>query len=282
MVAVRVSSFSRAGNPVGEHYRAPSRAAVAEYLPVPRRSATPTLFPDPLALEARAAKRPGGYAAQVWCASGYWQLVGTFPDIPSARAAARRFAQSDPGPEAGHEPPGATWHRRRERRHRSGYSYVRRVKGGAWQARAWLGKAGGSLNLGLFTKSEHGVWAERAAGLVAKAFVREWRPGRTVGEAVEALKCAPREQDRVPDTVVVPDRLAYLTPEPCAEETVEQLVARKVARAVRRVARAEGRYPTDLFGVSANERVAEARERLERLHRARWEELDACEELCAA
>lgn len=283
MVAVRVGPIPRAGTPVGKHSRAPLSPAVAEYLPVPRPSATPSLFPDPLALEVRTPKRGTGYVAQVWCVSGYWQLAGTFPTIPEARAAGARFAQSDPGPEPGHEPPGATWHKRRERRHRSGYHYVRRVKGGAWQARAWLGKGGGSLNLGLFTKSEHGVWAERAAGLVAQAFVREWRPGRTVGAVVEALKRAPREQDRVPEAVVVPPHLWPLTPRRGgAEETVEELVARLTARGVARVARVEARYPADLFGASAGERIAEARARLERMHRARWDALDECDELCAA
>lgn len=280
MVAVRVSPLPHAGNRIGEHYRAPSQPAVAEYLPVPRRSATPSLFPDPLALEVRAPKRAGAYVAQVWCACGYWQLAGTFADIPSARAAATRFAQTDPEP--GHEPPGATWHRRRERRHCSGYNYVRRVKGGAWQARAWLGAEGGSLNLGLFTKSEHGVWAERAAGLVAKAFVREWQPGRTVSEVVDALKRAPHEQDRVPANVVVPECQRHLTPTAGGEETVEELVERLTARELEPVACAEAQYATDLFGASAHERIAEARARLERMHRARWDELDECEGRCAA
>lgn len=276
MVAVRVSPLPRTGNPVGEHYRAPSQPAVAEYLPVPRLSATPSLFPAPLALEVRTPKRAGAYVAQVWCACGYWQLAGTFADIPAARAAAARFAQTDPEPM--HEPPGATWHKRRERRHRSGYNYVRRVKGGAWQARAWLGAEGGSLNLGLFTKSEHGEYAERAAGLVAMAFVREWRTGRTVGEVVELLKRAPKERDRVPENVVVPKCQRHLTPTAGCEETVEALVERLTARALGRVACAEAQYATDLFGASAEERIAEARARLERMHRARWDELDECDE----
>ena len=283
MVAVRVAPSPHTGNRSADPYRAPRLLrAGAEYPPVPRPNCTPSLFPDPLELEARTPKRGTGYVAQVWCVSGYWQLAGTFPTIPEARAAACRFAQSDTEPEPGHEPPGATWHKRRERRHRSGYNYVRRVKGGAWQARAWLGADGGSLNLGLFTKSEHGAWAERAAGLVAKAFVREWRPGRTVGEVVDALKFAPRQQDRVPENVVVPDRQAYLMPTATAEETVDDLVERLTARSVRRAARAEARYASDLFGASVAERVAEARERFERKHRAIWDELDECDELCAA
>lgn len=280
MVAVRVSPVLRAGNPVGEHYRAPLQPAVAEYPPVSRRSATPSLFPDPLALEVRTPKRAGAYVAQVWCVSGYWQLAGTFPDLPSARAAATRFAQTDPEPER--EPPGATWHKRRERRHRSEFTYVRRVKGGAWQARAWLGAQGRSLNLGLFTKSEHGDQAEWAAAQVAKAFRREWRPGRSVGEVVELLKRAPKLRERVPANVVVPARQRHLTPPRENGETVEEQVARLTARALEPVACAEAQYPTDLFGASAHQRIAEARARLERMHRARWEELDECEELCAA
>lgn len=280
MVAVRTSPLLRAGNSVGEHYRAPSQPAVAEYLPVPRRSATPSLFPDPLALEVRTPKRAGVYVAQVWCVSGYWQLTGTFAERAAARAAGTRFAQTDLQP--GHEPPGATWHKRRERRHRSGYTYVRRVKGGAWQARAWLGAVGRSLNLGLFTKSEHGEWAERAAGLVAKAFRREWRPGRTVGEVVELLQRAPRQQDRVPANVVVPECQRHLTPPTEHGETVEELVERLTERELEPVACTESQYATDLFGTSAAVRIAEARARLERLHRARWDELDECEELCAA
>ena len=98
----------------------------------------------------------------------------------------------------------------------------------------------------------------------------------------ELLKRAPKLRERVPANVVVPARQRHLTPPRANGETVEEQVARLTARELRPVARAEARFATDLFGTSASERIAEARSRLERMHRARWEELDECEELCAA
>jgi hypothetical protein len=73
------------------------------------------------------------------------------------------------------------------------FEYVRRVKGGAWQARYWLGaRAGGSLNLGLFTVAE---WeteaaAEAAAGRASREFGKFYAPpfGRGLRETFAHLK----------------------------------------------------------------------------------------------
>lgn len=171
--------------------------------------ATPS-FPDcECSFVIRTPKRrAGGHAAQLWGARGYWAL-GTFSTRDAARAAARAFAATDPV----EPPPGtprkdlpANWVRRRSDSHAPRYPFVRRVKGGAWQARPWLGPGGGSLNLGLFTRDDHGELAEWAAAQVAAAFVREWRGQRTVGEVVESLKRAAKPSERVPAHVDVPKR----------------------------------------------------------------------------
>ena len=83
------------------------------------------------------------------------------------------------------------------------YLHVREVKGGAFQARVWLGAhAGGSLNLGLFTVArwetrEHAEWA---AGRASREFRKRFRPGMSLRAALESLI-----RDRfVPDHVLPP------------------------------------------------------------------------------
>jgi hypothetical protein len=85
---------------------------------------------------------------------------------------------------------------------------VRRVKGGAWQARPWLGAVCGALNLGLYTIDEHGDAnaAEWAAAQVAAAFDREWQGGRTVGDVVASLRALPvNHRERLNKDVTVPE-----------------------------------------------------------------------------
>lgn len=159
----------------------------------------------------RTPKRNGAYAAQVWGRAGFW-LVGRFPTRHAARQAGHAFAAADPVEPLPGAPRPPNWVRRRSDSHAPRHLWVRRVKGGAWQARPWLGPEGGSLNLGLFTVSDHGDSAEWAAAQVAKAFAREWKAGRTVGAVVELLKRAPRAAERVPGHVVVPDAQRGLTP----------------------------------------------------------------------
>jgi hypothetical protein len=115
----------------------------------------------------------------------------------------------EPAPNAPQAELPANWVRRRSDIGRPSYRYVRRCKAGAYQARVHLGRLGGSLNLGLFTRAEHGDDAEWAAAQTSKAFMREWRPGRTVGEAVDALKRA----GRVPCHVEVPAGQRILVPQ---------------------------------------------------------------------
>ncbi len=199
----------------------------------------------------RTPKRPGGYAAQLWGRHGFW-LLGAFPTIRAARGAAREFAALDPAEPVPGTPRAAVpagWHWRRSDSHAPRYNCVRRVKGGAWQARPWLGAGRGSLNLGLFTVADHGDLAEWAAAQVSKAFNREWRAGRTVAEVVEALKRAPRRCERVPEHVEVPPHQRGLTPAaPARGETAAEQRAR---RARERAERRERAYPVDLFGAVA-------------------------------
>jgi hypothetical protein len=178
-------------------------------------------LPAPPSYEVRTPRRGDRFAAQVWCDRGFWSL-GLYSSRLEARRAAQAFAASGPIPPAPGTPRAqlpANWLWRRSDRNRSAYRWVRRVKGNATQCRPFLG-AGGSLNLGLFTLAEHpddpgkpmGEMAEWAAAQVAKAFAREWKSGRTVGEVVELLKNAPKLSERVPAHVVVPPHQRDLKP----------------------------------------------------------------------
>lgn len=202
--------------------------------------ATSLFGPD--AFTIRTPKRPDGYAAQVWGDRGFW-LLGVFATIREARRAARLFVATDPTEPhpttPRHELP-ANWVRRRSDSHAPRYNCVRRVKGGAWQARPWLGNGRGSLNLGLFTISDHGELAEWAAAQVAKAFNREWRAGRTVAEVVERLKCAPKRSERVPAHVEVPAHQRDLLP-PVTEE-VESAEERREREKWEKLKRKDARY----------------------------------------
>ena len=108
-------------------------------------------------------------------------------------------------------PPG----RRRRRPDDDAPPFTRRVKGGAYQARVWLGR-GGSLNLGLFTLSDHPgdskmsdrEHARWAAARAAREFWKRWRPGRTVGDVVAELQRA----GFVPAAVEVPGKQRDLRP----------------------------------------------------------------------
>ena len=126
-----------------------------------------------------------GYAAQLWTATGFW-YVGLFPSIRAAREAAADFAATGPTPPAvgtprQELPPNWSW--RRSDGHRSRYRHVRRVRGGAYQARIWVG-GGRSLNIGLFTASEWGELAEWAAHRAASRFIRYWKPGVRAADAL--------------------------------------------------------------------------------------------------
>lgn len=89
---------------------------------------------------------------------------------------------------------------RRRRAPVSEYLYVRRVKGGAWQARVWLGAhAGGSFNLGLFTKAEHQAapgqsddeiaeWSAARASRQFNKFYNRLRADRDLRATLEHLK----------------------------------------------------------------------------------------------
>jgi hypothetical protein len=187
----------------------------------------------------RTPRRRGGYAAQVWGDTGFW-LVGRFATTWKAREAALAFIAADPVEPAEGTPRDelpANWYWRRQwvvdpaeaRR------YVRRVKGGAWQARFWLGRAGGSLNLGIVSRIKHGDDAEWCAAQISKAFAREWRPGRTVGEVVELLKNSPRLSERVPAHVEVPARQRDLTPQTARGAGVRGGHLLRPARAERRL-----------------------------------------------
>ncbi|AMV24565.1 hypothetical protein VT84_09230 [Gemmata sp. SH-PL17] len=186
--------------------------------------------------EIKCPKRPTGYAAQVWADDGYWELRGLFSCNAAARVAAQSAAAN--GLLVGKSCEGAVWHKKRLRNPDRRYKYVRQVKGRAWQARAWLGDGRGSLNLGLFTVEACGEGlAERAAGLVAEAFDREWYGERTVGEVVEMLKRARKASERIPLGVTVPEHQRGLL-------KVETRREYKAAEAVARVAR------DNLFGES--------------------------------
>lgn len=89
---------------------------------------------------------------------------------------------------------------RKRRAPESEYLYVRKVKGGAWQARVWLGAhAGGSLNLGLFTTSEHQAapgqssdeiaeWSAARASRQFNKFYNRTREDRGLRATLEHLK----------------------------------------------------------------------------------------------
>lgn len=214
-----------------------------------RTSLAPSLF-DPDRFTIRTPKRPGGYAAQVWGERGFW-LLGVFATIPEARTAARLFLATDPAEPDPHLPRSelpANWVRRRSDSHAPRYNCVRRVKGGAWQARPWLGNGRGSLNLGLFTVEAHGEYAEWAAARVSRAFNREWKGARTVAEVVDLLKAAPNKHERVPAHVQVPEHQRALRPPVAAPaETAEERRAREnLERMERRSARYGHRTLFDL------------------------------------
>lgn len=191
----------------------------------------------------RTPKRGPLRAAQVWDARGHW-LVGLFPDRAAARAAAKRFL-ADPAAF-----PGAQWHKRRCDGHRPRYKWVRRVKGGAYQARVWLLAGRGSLNLGLFTTADHGDKAEWAAAQVSKAFYRLWCvPGRTVAEAVELLKREPKARDRCRPDLEVPAAVRDLTvPRDDGTEDADDRAERLRAE---RLERERRRYPATLLDCAA-------------------------------
>ena len=103
-------------------------------------------------------------------------------------------------------PPPAHERPRQRRRPSNQYLHVREVKGGAFQARVWLGiHEGGSLNLGLFTveKWEDRKDAEWAAGRASKAFRAFYRPhvaGHGLRETLEHLK----SRNLIPANVLPP------------------------------------------------------------------------------
>ncbi|HEY1187912.1 MAG TPA: hypothetical protein VGE74_09655 [Gemmata sp.] len=90
--------------------------------------------------------------------------------------------------------------RRRRKPLQEDYKYIRRVKGLAWQARMWLGtKAGGSLNLGLFTTAEHPAdpdrprdemakWAAARASREFNKFFNPLNPDRNLRATLKHLK----------------------------------------------------------------------------------------------
>lgn len=85
------------------------------------------------------------------------------------------------------------------------YRWVREVKGGAFQARVWLGNhRGGSLNLGLFTVAEweSPVDAEWAAGRASRAFddLYDEGHGLSLRKTLEKLK----RDEMIPDHVLPP------------------------------------------------------------------------------
>lgn len=175
---------------------------------------TPSLFGAD-EYELRAPKRGGRYAAQVWVPEGHWEAK-RYETRKRALWAASRLACTEPEPgrpatcpETGQAVP---WQRKRCVAHHPRHKWVRRVKGGAWQARPWLGEGLGSVNLGLFTAAQHGDLAEWSAAQVARAFMRLWKPGVTVAEAVERLKRAPNARDRCRADLTVPERLRDATP----------------------------------------------------------------------
>jgi hypothetical protein len=233
---LHVPADDATGNPTGNRYSAHH----AEYRPV--RQATQLLLFDPgTRYEIRTPRRGDAYQSQLWAQSGYWN-AGVFPTREEARRAARQLAADEPAPPAPGEVGPANWVKRRRRYDEDAPRWVRRVKGGAYQARYWLEVVGGSLNLGLFTLAEHpddpgspqGEMARWAAARAAEAFRRLWYGDRTVLEAVEILqrkRPLPADWPRkwklrtpwVPETVVVPEKWRSLTlPPESGEERKER------------------------------------------------------------
>jgi hypothetical protein len=145
----------------------------------------------------------------------FYYLAGVFSNHVDARRAAEAFVATGPkepdvDTPVGELPPG--WHRRRTDRRRSSYKWVRIVKGRAAQARVWLGEKGKSLNLGLYSFVEHGDVNEWMAHQVSRAFMRAWKPGVTVAEAIAQLRNSPRMAERVREDVIVPAWQAVLKP----------------------------------------------------------------------
>ncbi len=90
------------------------------------------------------------------------------------------------------------------------FPFVRRVKGGAWQSRVWLGAhAGGSLNLGLFTvaKWETEDDAEWAAARASKEFMRFYRPYQAGGGLRDTMEHLKRPVGRPPKPFIPADVL---------------------------------------------------------------------------
>jgi hypothetical protein len=165
------------------------------------------------ALQVRAPKRPGGYAAQVG-SSGVLDRGDVPDDLGGAghgtglrHDRTRRTRARNPTRGAAGGLALAA-----QRRAHAAVQVGAPGEGGSWQARPWLGTAGRSLNLGLWTVDEHGASAEWAAAQVAKAFLREWKAGRTVAQVVESLKNAPKRSERVPAHVEVPAHQRDLLP----------------------------------------------------------------------
>lgn len=202
------------------------------------RAFQPPLFDLRPEYTVRTPKRHGLYACQVWGETGYW-LVGLYHDRTAARRAARAFLIDDPSEPTGAARP-SNWVKRRSDGHAPRYKWVRKVKGeNTWQARPWLGDGRGSLNLGLFRQADHGAQAEWAAAQVSKAFMREWKPGKTVSEVVEQLKWSKKANERVPAHVVVPVRQRDLLP-PTNYGAVEDAGERRARAELERDGR---RYP---------------------------------------
>lgn len=201
----------------------------------------------------RTPKRKATYVAQVWGRHGFWLVGRNYPTAFHAREAARSFLATDPvepDPTTTRKRLPENWFRARSDSHAPQHRYTRRVKGDAWQARIWLDTVHGSLNLGLFTKDEHGVHAEWTAAQVAKAFVRLWRPGRTIGEVVEELKRAKKLCERVPMHIQVPAHQRNLMPPQYPVADQEEPAERRARLKQERLARRERRrYPNGgLFG----------------------------------
>jgi hypothetical protein len=146
--------------------------------------------------QIRTPLRPGRwYDAQVWADDGYWVIGRDYPDTAAARDAARAFVASNPQPPGPGEEPPANWVRRRREAEDFAPKWVRRCKGGAWQARPWSGLPWcPSINLGLFTLADNdNDWrlAQWSAGRAAKEFARFFSPtipGRGLRETFAHLK----------------------------------------------------------------------------------------------
>ncbi|CAN0468518.1 unnamed protein product, partial [Phaeothamnion confervicola] len=118
-----------------------------------------------------------------------------------------------------------------------GRAWVRRVKGNAWQSRPWV-PGFGSVNLGIFTRTEYGDAAQQRAVAVSKAFDAAWQGATTVMEAVARLQARPLSaRDRVRSEIEVPERARNLC-RPVARPPAETAAAEALA----------ARFPRTLWG----------------------------------